>query len=71
MSSQINDETSLPQFKPWQHILQCTKCEDVIYSKYAGEWVPCKCGAIYIDSTPYYSRYGGNKEDIKQIKPNE
>ena len=51
--------------KPWQHKVECNKCGDIIWSRYGGEFRTCKCGAISVDSTPYYTRYIGNREDIK------
>lgn len=50
--------------KPWQKKVQCRKCDDIIWSKYAGEFVTCSCGAIFCDQTPHYSRYGGNPDDF-------
>lgn len=55
------------QWKPWQVRVECNKCHDIIWSKFAGEFVSCKCGAIAVDSTPYYSRYIGNREDFKFV----
>lgn len=43
---------------------KCRKCEDIIWSKYPGEFVMCKCEAIAVDQTEYYSRYMGNPEDF-------
>lgn len=44
--------------------IECAKCHDVIFSKYYGQFVTCKCGAISVDQTPYYSRYIGNMSDF-------
>ncbi len=43
----------------------CDKCEDTIVSRYEGEFVICKCGAISVDQTKYYERRLGNPEDFK------
>lgn len=48
--------------------VECAKCNDVIFSKYEGEFVSCKCGAISVDQTRHYARYIGNREDFKQNK---
>ena len=45
----------------------CADCEDIIYSRYPGEFVMCSCKAIYVDQTPYYSRYGGQPEKFIQV----
>ena len=44
----------------------CNKCGGTIKSSYEGEFVTCKCGAISVDQTKYYSRYLGNPEDFKK-----
>lgn len=51
--------------EPWQHKAECNKCGDVIWSRYVGEFRTCKCGAISVDSTPYYTRWIGNPGDFK------
>jgi hypothetical protein len=50
--------------EPWQRPTECAKCGDIIYSKYKGEFVTCKCGSISVDQTQYYGRLIGNKEDF-------
>lgn len=52
------------QDKVWNPKVQCRKCKTVIHSTYDGEFVQCKCSAIFADQTKYYSRYGGNPEDF-------
>lgn len=42
----------------------CKKCGDTIKSRYEGEFVTCKCGAISVDQTRYYTRGIGNMEDF-------
>ena len=44
--------------------VQCKKCNDVIFSKYYGQFVTCKCGAISVDQTPHYSRHIGEPENF-------
>jgi hypothetical protein len=49
----------------WEgHKVECAKCGDIIRSSYPGEFVTCKCTAISVDQTPYYSRYIGNFQDF-------
>lgn len=48
----------------WQKKSQCRLCKGIIFSRYSGEFVSCKCGAISVDQTPYYGRYIGNPEDF-------
>lgn len=45
--------------EPWQFLCQCLNCKDIIYSKYDGQYVTCKCGALSVDQTPYYARFIG------------
>jgi ribosomal protein S27E len=51
----------------WNHgkrtTIKCNHCNDVIYSKTAGQYVECLCGRIFIDQTPQYCRIGGDKAD--------
>lgn len=53
-------------FKPdvIQKILTCRKCGDKIFSRYPGEFRMCKCKSVYIDQTDWYTRSGGNQEDM-------
>lgn len=50
--------------------VKCRKCGDVIASRYYGEYVTCKCGAISVDQTPYYSRYIGEPSDFDHNSSN-
>jgi len=53
------------EVKPFQgNPVTCKKCGDVIFSRYSGEYTTCKCGAISVDQTPYYTRGIGNYEDF-------
>lgn len=56
------------ELKEWQYKVRCRKCDDVIYSRYSGEFVSCKCGAIFVDQTEWYGRYGGNSEDFDRME---
>jgi hypothetical protein len=55
----------------WNPDVTCNKCGDKIHSKYSGEFVTCKCGAISVDQTKWYQRYIGNPEDFKMKPDNE
>ena len=57
--------------KDWQRKVKCAKCEDVIYSRYDGEYVSCSCGAIAVDQTPFYARHIGNTTDFFYLKKKE
>lgn len=48
--------------------IKCKHCNDIIESKYSGQFVQCSCGKIYIDETKYYCRVGGNEEDWEIVK---
>jgi len=43
--------------------LYCNKCCDTINSKWSGDYVSCKCGAIGVDQTHHYTRMIGNEGD--------
>jgi len=51
--------------KPLENVVQlyCNKCCDTIWSRYSGEYVSCKCGAIAVDQTEFYTRMIGNEGD--------
>lgn len=49
----------------WNNPVECNKCGDSIHSRYEGEFVTCKCGAISVDQTKWYTRYIGNHRDFK------
>lgn len=51
----------------WQKPVRCKKCKDEIYSRWDGEFVRCKCGAIAVDQTPYYARWIGDKDNFEEI----
>lgn len=58
--------------------IQCLSCLEIIFSKYPGQWVACKCfknevGNVgcYIDSTEYYTRVGGSSSNYKWIENND
>ena len=55
-----------PPFEPKP--VECAKCGDKIHSRTEGEFRTCKCGAISVDQTRYYSRYIGNYEDFKNAR---
>lgn len=61
------------EFKPYPTFtgkpVECARCGDKIWSKYDGQFVSCKCKAISVDQTPYYTRYIGNAEDFVKEKP--
>lgn len=51
--------------KPLENVVQlyCNKCCDTVHSKWSGDYVSCKCGAIAVDQTEYYTRIIGNEGD--------
>lgn len=40
-------------------IYECGDCKDIIWSRYSGQYVGCKCGKSFIDDVGRYSRFGG------------
>lgn len=56
-------ETAEEKRKPWNPSkFKCVKCDDIIWSKYPGEFVSCKCNECFVDQTRYYMRSSGNLE---------
>lgn len=55
----------------WQADVQCAKCNDIIWSRHYGQFVTCKCGAISVDQTSYYTRYIGDAINFKITKKDE
>ena len=47
---------------------RCKKCGDTLQSKWPGQFVQCSCKSMYLDQTEYYTRIGGDMEDIEEIK---
>lgn len=52
----------------WQVKYRCVRCKDVIFSRYDGEFVSCKCGSISVDQTPYYSRWIGDMSLFEKVE---
>lgn len=48
--------------------LKCCNCMSEIEGDRKGTFTSCECGNIYIDETPYYTRIGGNSDDILIFK---
>ena len=55
----------------WQVKYQCLDCKDVIYSKKSGEYTKCKCGAIAVDQTPYYTRVIGDLDKWEEYSSDD
>lgn len=51
--------------------IKCKKCNTIIEGDKKGHLIWCKCGACFIDETPYYARIGGEPEDIEEVKENK
>ena len=47
--------------------IKCKSCNDIIFSKWQGQWVSCDCGRIFIDETAYYTRVGGSNDDYEVV----
>ncbi len=45
----------------------CTDCNDIIQSKYSGEFVACSCGESFVDQTEYYTRMGGHCVNLQYL----
>jgi hypothetical protein len=46
---------------------RCLKCGDTVESHHVHDWVPCSCGAIFVDGGQDYIRRGGEIEDIEDL----
>ena len=55
----------IKKHKPLENVVQlyCNKCYDTVHSKWSGDYVSCKCGAIGVDQTHHYTRIIGNEGD--------
>ena len=60
----MTQQNTPSELKSWQQKVECAHCHSIIWSKYAGEFVWCDCGAIAVDQTPHYSRWIGNSTDF-------
>lgn len=59
------------EWNEMKNIVECRVCGARISSSYPGEWVKCDCEwdhMIYIDQTEYYTRLGGDMDQIIEIK---
>ena len=50
------------------HKIKCLKCGDIVEGDKRGNCITCKCGACFIDETPYYWRVNGDLKYIEVIK---
>lgn len=46
---------------------RCRKCDTVVESKTRHDFVPCTCGAIFVDGGLDYVRAGGSPEDFESL----
>ena len=51
-----------------RNALQCLKCNDIIESKHQHDFKFCSCGSVFVDGGLTYTRRGGNKENIKDLR---
>lgn len=56
---------------PNPHKFICVLCKDIVYSKYYGQFVRCKCGKVAVDEGVYSCRILGNKEDYSEVEVEE
>ena len=66
MQTNPQNITQFKTFNPTKY--ECNNCEDVIYSRYEGEFVTCKCGSISVDQTFYYTRLIGKPENFMEVE---
>lgn len=46
---------------------RCLKCGTVVESRTVHDFVPCRCGAIFVDGGTEYLRAGGNPSDFESL----
>ena len=46
---------------------RCRRCDTVVESTHRHDFVPCRCGAIFVDGGLEYVRAGGNPEDFESL----
>ena len=46
---------------------RCRRCDTVVESTHRHDFVPCRCGAIFVDGGLEYVRTGGNPEDFESL----
>ena len=51
--------------------IRCKLCNTILEGDKKGHMIWCKCGACFIDETPYYARIGGYPENVEEIKEDE
>lgn len=55
--------------KPWNPAkYKCLDCNSVLFSKYPGQFVECKCEKCFVDQTRYYVRIGGSPVLLEEEK---
>lgn len=66
-------------FEP-KTFVRCKSCEDVVFSRYPGEWRACSCFSnesggtgCYVDETRQYARIGGdpNNYEVLSERPDD
>lgn len=64
-------DCGMTKMEDWQKLTECLKCHDRIFSRWPGEFVTCRCGAVSVDQSPRLSRYLGDRENFVLIEPQE
>ena len=61
--------TNEDKIKKWrvQEGIRCTKCGDVIYSRYVHDMHSCKCDAVYVDGGKEYLKVSGTTWEHAKI----
>ena len=58
------------ELKEWQVPTLCKCCNDVIWSRFSGQFKWCKCGSCAVDQTPYYFRHIGDITLMERLNEN-
>jgi len=63
----IEDRRKLDVGDIWSNSIRCKKCMDVIRSKNRHHMQYCKCGSVFVDGGSWYSRRGGDLDNIESL----
>lgn len=57
----------VPKQRIIRNSIRCRKCNDVIESKHVHDFVPCSCGAVFVDGGHDYQRLGGFPDEWENL----
>lgn len=57
----------MKELKILRNRARCLVCNTTIESRHVHDWVPCPCGAIFVDGGREYLRRGGKLERLEEM----